>query len=400
MTTARATGNVLRIDMVFPRFKLLSGAERAILGLAGGLTAAGHQVRIICHQFDSSCRPRLPPGVELSCTNARLDWSRNRYLNALSDYARWFALRRLLDDRASLRLLFGPALPLVWYLQKVRRDRSPIVYYCWEPPRAVFQDRAMVLDRLGWLRVVIGPLMNAYAGVDRALVGLTAAVCTSSPYAARQIAVAYHRPAAVITLGVDRARLDAVKGQPRRQPPVVLSVNYLHPRKRVDMIVRAAAALRAAGADGGTAPHWVIVGDGPERSHLESLARELRVDGIVEFAGFVPDDDLPKYYAAASCYVHAAVEESFGLSVIEAAYCGCPVVAVDEGGVQDTVVDGVTGYRVPPTPVDLANGVKAVLGRDDTGRQLGAAGHDRICTTYRWDTGADDIVRLAEALSE
>ena len=54
----------------------------------------------------------------------------------------------------------------------------------------------------------------------------------------------------------------------------------------------------------------------------------------IEFTGFVPDDDLPKYYAAASCYVHTGLEESFGLSVVEAAYCGCPVVAVDEGGVR------------------------------------------------------------------
>ena len=43
----------LRFDLVFPRFKLLSGAERAILGLAGALAEAGHHPRIICHQFGS-----------------------------------------------------------------------------------------------------------------------------------------------------------------------------------------------------------------------------------------------------------------------------------------------------------------------------------------------------------
>ena len=86
----------LRIDLVFPRFKLLSGAERAILGLAGAMVEAGHRVRVVCHQFDRSCLPRLAPGVELACSNLRLDWSRNRYLNAALDYGRCFQLRHLL----------------------------------------------------------------------------------------------------------------------------------------------------------------------------------------------------------------------------------------------------------------------------------------------------------------
>ena len=76
-----------RIDLVFPRFKLLSGAERAILGLASALVDAGHHVRVVCHQFDRSCRPRLPAGAELICSDARLDWSANRYLNAIFESA-------------------------------------------------------------------------------------------------------------------------------------------------------------------------------------------------------------------------------------------------------------------------------------------------------------------------
>ncbi|MCH7825538.1 MAG: hypothetical protein IH849_12110, partial [Acidobacteria bacterium] len=76
-----------RIDLVFPRFKLMSGAERAILGLAEGLARAGHAPRIVCHKFDDSCRPRLAPGVELAVGGARIDWTGNRYLNAVFDYS-------------------------------------------------------------------------------------------------------------------------------------------------------------------------------------------------------------------------------------------------------------------------------------------------------------------------
>ena len=121
--------NGQRIDLVFPRFKLLSGAERAILGLAAGLARAGHAPRIVCHQFDESCRPRLAPGVELVTSGARLDWSRNRYLNAVFDYSRTLRLAALLDPNADFRVFFGPALLLARrHLRRSRRARIPAIY--------------------------------------------------------------------------------------------------------------------------------------------------------------------------------------------------------------------------------------------------------------------------------
>ena len=143
-----------------------------------------------------------------------------------------------------------------------------------------------------------------------------------------------------------------------------------------------------------------MVGDGPERVNLEGLARQLGVNDRVQFAGFVEDDTLPDYYAAATCYVHTALEESFGLSVIEAAYSGRPVVAVDEGGVRDTVEDGVTGYRVVSTPAAIAEALEVVLMQDDQGRALGAAGHERVAAKYSWAQGMADIVRLVEQVVE
>ena len=98
--------------------------------------------------------------------------------------------------------------------------------------------------------------------------------------------------------------------------------------------------------------------------------------------------------------MHTGLEESFGLSVIEAAYCGRPVVAVDEGGVRDTVEDGVTGYRVVSTPAAIAEAVEVVLARDDHGRALGAAGHERVVANHSWARGTADLLRLAQHVVE
>ena len=184
----------LRIDLVFPRFKLLSGAERAILGLAGALAAAGHEVRIVCHQFDESCRPRVPPGVDVACTDARLDWTDNRYLNAVSDYARALSLRHVLDPRANLYVLFGPSLPLAWQLSRRGPERAPVLYYCWEPPRALYQDRELVLERLGWRRLVL-------ARCSARMLASTALLC------------------ARLTASAPRVRLPRVKSRLRMRDP-------------------------------------------------------------------------------------------------------------------------------------------------------------------------------------
>jgi glycosyltransferase involved in cell wall biosynthesis len=407
----------MRIDLVFPRFKLLSGAERAILGLAGALAEAGHRPRIVCHQFHGSCRPRLVDGIELVTSGARLDWSRNRYLNAAADYARTLGLGRLLDAEADFRVFFGPALLLAWRrLSASRHAGIPSLYYCWEPPRVLFQDRDEVLDRLGWARWPMAAALAAYRRLDRRMVAAMDAVVTSSPFAAARIEECYGRAAEVITLGIDRERLDGARpvagasaaapadqkrgssptggASAARGRPRLLTVNYLHPRKRIDLIIEATALLGAA------APMLTVVGDGPERQRLQQLAAALGIADRVTFAGFVDDDELPARYWQADCYLHATRDESFGLSVLEASYCMCPVVAVDEGGVRDTVDEGVTGYRVAATPAAIAAGVERVLGAPDRGAALGEAGRARIQARFRWDRGAGELVEVARGVEK
>ncbi len=390
-----------RVDLVFPRFKLLSGAERAILGLAQALAEAGHRPRIVCHQFDDSCRDRLAEGVELITSGARLDFSRNRYANAVFDYTRTLKLASWLDADADFSVFFGPALLLAWSrIGRRRRAGKPTLYYCWEPPRALYQDRQEVLARLGLLRWLMTLALAAYRRLDRRMVAAMDTVVTSSPFAARQVEACYGRPATVITLGIDRQRLDAgLPDEPSRSR--LLTVNYLHPRKRVDLIIEAAveldAALAVAGYPGDP-PLLLVVGDGPEHDRLRELAAKRGIGDRVEFAGFVADHDLPRYYWETACYIHATRDESFGLSVIEASYCACPVVAVDEGGVQDTVEDGVTGYRVAATPAAIADGVVKVLGASDAGASLGEAGRAKISSVYRWSRGAEHLLGAADAV--
>ena len=82
----------------------------------------------------------------------------------------------------------------------------------------------------------------------------------------------------------------------------------------------------------------VIIGDGPEREHLEALANKE----YVTFMGRQPDDVVKKYMSECKALLFPG-EEDFGIVPVEAESCGKPVIAFGRGGALDTVVDGKTG---------------------------------------------------------
>jgi len=112
-----------------------------------------------------------------------------------------------------------------------------------------------------------------------------------------------------------------------------LVVSALVAYKRIDLAVQAALA---------TGRTLVIVGRGPELARLQALAAGNRGPGRVIFAGSVSDPDLPAYYGHCRSFVFPGVED-FGITPLEATAAGRPVVALAEGGVRDTVVEGLNG---------------------------------------------------------
>jgi len=221
------------------------------------------------------------------------------------------------------------------------------------------------------------------------------AITASGPYAAERVKAVYGRDAVPITHGVDRAGLDRDSDKPT--PVSLVTVNYLHPRKRVDLALRALALLREP-LEGDPGPLTLrVVGDGPERQTLERLAVELGVRDRVQFAGFVPGTELGANYRTARCYLHTAREESFGLSVIEAAYCGLPAVAVAEGGVVDNVIPDETGCLTEASPEAIAEGIARVLADPQRARRMGAAGRALVDDRYTWDRGTVDLLNAIRA---
>jgi len=92
----------------------------------------------------------------------------------------------------------------------------------------------------------------------------------------------------------------------------------------------------------------IILGDGNHKGYCEQLAKKLGLEKKVRFAGFVPQDELRRYYAEASLAVMSSVwPEPFGASGLEAMRFGLPVVAFDAGAIREWLINGVNGLLVP-----------------------------------------------------
>lgn len=88
----------------------------------------------------------------------------------------------------------------------------------------------------------------------------------------------------------------------------------------------------------------LIVGDGPQRAELESLVNELKINDVVEFIGAVPASEVPFYYNISDIYTSASVTETQGLTFMEAMVSGDIVIARYDDNLNDTIIDGKTGF--------------------------------------------------------
>jgi glycosyltransferase involved in cell wall biosynthesis len=161
--------------------------------------------------------------------------------------------------------------------------------------------------------------------------------------------------------------------------PFVLSVGRLETLKRVDLLVRAMAALPPPG-------RAIVAGEGSQKETLVALAGRLGVRDRVEFRGWTDDAELKSLYARCGCVFYAPWDEDYGLVTLEAFHSGKPVVTTtDAGGPLEFVRDGETGLVAAPEPEAVAAALGRLLARPAEAREMGAAGRasvQGIC----WDT--------------
>lgn len=149
-------------------------------------------------------------------------------------------------------------------------------------------------------------------------------------------------------------------------------VGRLGPEKNLDFLLRAFNAV----ADSFDCVRLLILGDGPARADIESLASSLGLSARVRFEGMVPYDKLPAYLAMCDAFVTASVTEVHPLSVIEAMGAGLPVIGIHSPGVGDTVIDGETGFLSGEDTAAFAVKMTRLVLEHDLRKRMGVAARE------------------------
>jgi phosphatidylinositol alpha-1,6-mannosyltransferase len=301
-------------------------------------------------------------------------------------------IRSLADEVGASLVVLDPALPLGLVGPVLGRPYAAVLHGAEVAvPGRLPGGRQALAAVLGQARLVICAGHYPAAEARRAAPSMTAPVVEVPP----GVDLERFQPLSA----EQRAKARAVWGLPA-DGPLVVSISRLVPRKGMDVLISAAAALAPSFPDLTVA----IAGDGRDRGRLARLVRSSGAP--VRLLGRIDDDELPLLYGAADVFAMACrnrwldlEQEGFGIVFLEAAAAGVAQVAGRSGGADEAVVDGETGLVVadPGDPGAVAHALRRLLG-DEEGRQaMGRAARTRVEQSFGYGFLAR---RLADALQD
>ena len=177
---------------------------------------------------------------------------------------------------------------------------------------------------------------------------------------------------------------------------IVLFFGFLAPYKGPDILLRALPRILAAVPD----TRLLFAGRGTMRQDLENLSRKLGLEKNVLFADYVKDELKSSYYKSADVFVLPSVmgTECFPLTILESMACGTPVVASEIGGIPDAVINGRSGFLVPPGDGEsLATAIVNILNDNEKREDMSVFGKKYV-EAYSWTDIAkktEDLYRMA-----
>jgi glycosyltransferase involved in cell wall biosynthesis len=204
---------------------------------------------------------------------------------------------------------------------------------------------------------------------------------------------------AVIPIGVDTDEFHPI-AQERPIDVFFLSVlDRFHHFKGLDTLLE---AIRQVSIDFPEI-RVVIGGGGSERASYEARVRSLGIGHQVSFAGYIPPDELNKWYSRSRVFVLPSTDpalETFGIVLLEAMAAGRPVITTEIAGMAEDIRSYDTGFVIPTCePIALAGAIRNVLMDPEQAELMGARGRRLMEDRYRWPHIAGRIREVYKKLA-
>ncbi|MFI5496157.1 glycosyltransferase [Actinoplanes sp. NPDC051859] len=206
----------------------------------------------------------------------------------------------------------------------------------------------------------------------------------------------------VVPAGVDSDRFTPDGPAADRDPdrPRILSVGRLVERKGFGDVIEALRYVPGAECVVVGGPPAAQLDTDPQAKKLRALAERCQVADRVRLVGGVPATDMPGWYRSADLLVAAPWQEQFELAPLEAMACGVPVVGTPVGGINETIVDGLTGDLVPARdPRALGSALRRLVNDKVRRFAYATAALDRARQAYSWKRVASQVGAVYDTVS-
>jgi len=217
-------------------------------------------------------------------------------------------------------------------------------------------------------------------------------ILVNSLFSRESVLRAYGMESDVCYPGIDSDRFPLGNGQRERQ---MISVGLLYFGKGADRALKAIASVPKA-----QRPRLLWVGNGadPEYLHdIKRLAEELDVDFV--FKSNVDESTLISYLQQSFAMIYTPRLEPFGYAPLEANLCGLPVVGIAEGGMRETIIDGVNGFLTPTEdPERLGNIVKQLMEDVAETEELRRRGRQHVINAWASDKATQRLEQRLTAV--
>ncbi|MFL5523871.1 MAG: glycosyltransferase family 4 protein [Gemmatimonadaceae bacterium] len=349
------------------------GAELHFQEIFSRIVARGHSVDLLCSSYAGAPERAALSGIQIYRFGSRHTYpfvSRGYYRRHLerNDYD------VVIEDLNKI-----PLYTPLWSLKKL----VVLVHHLFGS--TAFREALPPLAAAVWLSEQ--PIGAIYRGVPFEAVS----VSTADDLAARGIPRDSIR---VIYNGVDSARLTPNAAE-RSGRPLFVYLGRLKKYKGVDVVIRAFAELQHPDA------RMEIAGTGDYRASLERLVKSLGLEDRVKFLGFIPEEEKVHLLRRAWASVLASPKEGWGISNLEAAACGTPVIAANSPGIRESVINGETGFLVPPNDHHaMSASMRGLVQSPALVDVLGAAAR-RFAEAFTWDRAANEtLAHLEEVIAK
>jgi glycosyltransferase involved in cell wall biosynthesis len=397
------------------------GGKRALYDQVRGLVARGHEIEAWCPPTaDRSYLPlseivsehvvplpgfesRLQPGSRGPLYNLRWNtWSR---LRSMRRHCRLCAQQM---HAKNFDILFAASC-IVYHTPLIGRFvEIPSILYLQEPNRPLYEAQPELLwPALNWTakellsphfwqkslsRRLRLPVIRVLAREERNSAFAFDQVLVNSLFSRESVLRAFGIDSKVCYLGVDTNHF---VNQNKPREPFVVSLAAIIPPKNVEFLVDAVGMVSAK-----VRPKLVLVANMIDATYFDRMKERAKSRQVsIEVHHRIRDEEMIDILNRATLMLYAPRLEPFGYAPLEACACGTPVIATAEGGVRETIQDGVNGVLVEQEPKAMGNAIEHLMRDDKLHDELSARAEKLVKDKWSLESSIDRLeLRLKEQI--